>query len=160
MIDVREDRPLAGADLGWDPIESQHAALRTRAERLEAQLERLAREAIDHCDRALALSPGHAEALAIKGSMLNALSRVRTAERQSLHARADLSLRQACELSPGNPRVWLMAGMFHLNQPVGQGGGPDGALRELRRDFTSWNSKDRAVARRAKAGGAILRVRA
>jgi tetratricopeptide (TPR) repeat protein len=97
------------------------------------RIESLANEAITHCDKALAISPQGAEVMAIKGSMLNALSSVRTAQRQILSQQADLNLRQACELSPGNPRVWLLAGMYHLQRPARQGGGPDGALRELRR---------------------------
>jgi tetratricopeptide (TPR) repeat protein len=98
-----------------------------------ARIERLAQEAIEHCDRTLALSRNHAEALAIKGSMLNALGVVRAAERQNLTVQADLSLRRARELSPGNPRVWLMAGMCHLDRPLAHGGGTEGALRQFRR---------------------------
>jgi tetratricopeptide (TPR) repeat protein len=97
------------------------------------RIELLAGEAIEHCDRTLGLSPDHAEALAIRGSMFNALSTVRTADRLNLYSQADRNVRRACELSPGNPRVWLMAGMFHLDQPLTRGGGSEGALKEIRR---------------------------
>lgn len=96
------------------------------------RIERLAREAIEHCNRTLELSPDHAEALAIRGSMLNALAAVRTSDRHNLYSQADRNLRRACELSPGNPRVWLMAGMFHLDQPLNRADA-DGALREIQR---------------------------
>ena len=96
------------------------------------QVEMFASEGVESCDRLLSISPDHAEALALKGSLLAILSTTRANDRSRLGTQSVSNIRRACEISPRNPRVWLFAGIASLEQP-GVQNNTEGALRDLRR---------------------------
>ena len=91
-----------------------------------------AREGIERCDRVLAMDSRHGEAMALKGSLLEILYEAGSSDSPQLENEARTHLTRARELSPGNPRVWLVSGITQLEGEPTRSGADD-ALREIQR---------------------------
>ena len=94
--------------------------------------QRLLKEAQQSLDRVLESEPGHAEAHALRGSVIG--DRINGAfGGMVLGPKANASLDRAHELAPENPRVALQRGIGFFFTPRAFGGGLDKAIEELRR---------------------------
>jgi len=98
----------------------------------EKRQKRLLKEAESHLDAFLEAMPEHAEALALRGSVIgNRITGMFSG--MFLGPRAGKSLRRAQNAAPDNPRVATLAGASQRFTPTMFGGGLDKAEETLRR---------------------------
>lgn len=89
-----------------------------------AKAERYLKDGLERCDRALELSPNHADAMALKGGLLGLAIGFDPKSVQTLGLQARMNLHRAAGLEPSNPRIWLLEGIQVLHTPAQFGGGP------------------------------------
>jgi tetratricopeptide (TPR) repeat protein len=89
-----------------------------------AKAQRYLEDGLGHCDRALALRPNDADAMALKGSLQGLAIGFDPKSVQTLGLQARMNLHRAAALEPSNPRVWLLEGIQVLHTPAQFGGGP------------------------------------
>ena len=91
-----------------------------------------ARAALDaglaHCEAALKLDAGNAEALALKGSLQAFLLSLEPGSAMTLGPESGANLKRAVALAPRDPRVHLLQAIYTLHAPAFFGGGADKAL--------------------------------
>ena len=92
-----------------------------RSEREKA--ERYVKDGLDHCERALALEPGNAEVLALKGSLQGLAIGFDPKSMMTLGVQGMMNLHRAAELQPLNPRIRLLGAINLLHKPAEFGGG-------------------------------------
>jgi hypothetical protein len=94
----------------------------------------LCKEGIAACDRAVAVRPKFAEAVALKAGLQGmAFMFLSSQAAMSIGAEMEESYGRASGLEPGNPRVMLLRGINVLHKPKEVGGGPDKARPLLER---------------------------
>lgn len=92
---------------------------------------RIGLDGVEHLDRALAIDPDFAEALALKGGLQGMLIGAGGGSPMTLGPQSDANLARAERLAPGNPRVALLDGVGILHKPAIFGGGAKKALARL-----------------------------
>lgn len=88
-------------------------------------------DGLDHLDKALAIDPKFADAIALKAGSHGLAIMLDPSRAMALGPQIEEELRQAGHLAPKNPRVALLDGINLYNKPMFVGGGPDLALPRL-----------------------------
>jgi hypothetical protein len=94
---------------------------------------KLCKDGIAACDRAFALDPRFADALALKGTLQGMAITFVPDARIALAGEMNENLARAASLEPKNPRVALLTGLTTLHKPQDLGGGAARALPQLDR---------------------------
>lgn len=119
--------PASAALHYWAAVASWRAVpVVTGADRKKAEL--IAKDGLAHCEEALRLDAGFAEALALKGSLQGMSIMFDPASMMTLGPQSGANLQRARAMAPKNPRVRLLQGIGILNTPAQFGGGADKAL--------------------------------
>jgi tetratricopeptide (TPR) repeat protein len=116
------------------------------------QARKICKDAIERCDRALALAPKHADALALKAGLQGLWLSFEPGEMMSLGMQMGQSIERARELEPANPRVLLLDGINTLHKPAFVGGGADKALVKFDEAIAFYDKQAAAVTAAATSG--------
>lgn len=95
------------------------------------EAKRIGLDGLAHLDRALAVDPGFADAVALKGGLQGMLIGVGGGSPMTLGPQSEANLTRAAQLAPRNPRVALLDGVGILHKPGIFGGGGKKALARL-----------------------------
>jgi tetratricopeptide (TPR) repeat protein len=116
------------------------------------QARKICKDAIERCDRTLALAPKHADALALKAGLQGLWLSFEPGEMMSLGMQMGESIEQALALEPANPRVLLLDGINTLHKPAFVGGGADKALVKFDEAIAFYDKQAAAVTAAATSG--------
>lgn len=108
-------------------------AMQSGKDEKKKDIERLCAEGLERCDKALALDPKNADAIALKGSLQGLMIGFHPDQAINLGPAAKGNFDQAKSIDASNPRVWVLSGINTLHMPAFFGGGAEPALKEFQR---------------------------
>ena len=107
---------------------------------------KLCKDAIEHCDKALAKSPKFADAIALKAGLQGLWLSFDPGAMMTLGPQMGVALDRAKDLEPANPRVVFLDGINTFHKPGFVGGGADKARKTFDQAIALWAKVPAAAA--------------
>lgn len=118
----------------------------------KAQAKKICADAIERCDKAIALAPKHADAIALKAGLQGLWLSFDPGAMMTLGMQMEQAMARARELEPDNPRVIFLDGVNTLHKPAFVGGGADKALPKFDQAIALFDKQAAAIAAAATSG--------